>query len=137
MKRLLFILPVFVLMMSCEVIVVEEPIPAHDVRDHYLGFYDVEEYNKTNGTYSEYSFNIVKSVNYPHTIFIRNFYGVGIEVVADVEGFDLYIPEQEVNGYHIEGNGFLDGNELILNFSLHDHLNSHSHEHYYEVVAWR
>lgn len=137
MKRLLFILPVFVLMMSCEVIVVEEPIPAHDVRDHYLGFYDVEEYNKTSGTYSEYSFNIVKSVNYPHTIFIRNFYGVGIEVVAEVEGFDLYIPEQEVNGYHIEGNGFLDDNELILNFSLHDHLNSHSHEHYYEVVAWR
>lgn len=124
-------------MMSCEVIVVEEPVPVRDVRDHYLGFYDVEEYNKTDGTYSEYSFNIVKSANDPYTIFIRNFYGVGIEVVADVEGFDVFIPDQVVNGYHIAGSGFLDGNELILNFSMDDHLNSHSHVHYYEVVAWR
>lgn len=137
MKRLLLILPVFVLMMSCEVIVVEEPVPVHDVRDHYLGFYNVEEYNKTDGTYSEYSFNIVKSANNPYTIFIRNFYGIGIEVIAEVEGYDIFIPEQVVNGYHIEGNGFLDGRELVLNFSMHDHLNSYSHVHYYEIVAWR
>ncbi|MEP2772004.1 MAG: hypothetical protein ABJH05_07630 [Fulvivirga sp.] len=137
MKRLLLVFPVFVLMASCEVIVVEEPVPTHDMRNHYIGFYDVEEYDKTDGTYSEYSFNIVKSANYPYTIFIRNFYGVGLEVMAEIEGYDLYIPEQVVNGYHIEGNGFLDGNELVLNFSMHDHLNSHSHLHYYEVVAWR
>ncbi len=137
MKRLYLILPVFVLLMSCEVIVVEEPVPVHDVRDHYLGIYDVEEYNKTDGTYSEYSFNIVKSTSDAYTIFIRNFYGVGIEVIAEVEGFDIFIPEQVVNGFHIAGDGFLDGNELILNFSLDDHLNSYSHVHYYEIVAWR
>jgi len=138
MKKLLLLLPfIFVMVVSCDVVVVEEPVPAHDVRDHYIGYYDVEEYNETSGTYTEYTFNIVKPADYSNTIFIRNFYGVGIEVIADVEGYDVYIPEQVVDGFHIEGNGFLDGRELVLNFSVHDHLNSYSHTNYYEIVAWK
>lgn len=139
MKRLLLLLPVlFLLLASCEVTVIEEPVPVvHDVRDHFLGYYDVEEYDVTSGSYTEYTFDVSKSLNDPYTIFIGNFYGVGIEVVAEVDGYDVYIPEQTVDGFHIEGDGYLEGNELILNYSVHDHLDSHSHVHYYEVSAFK
>ncbi|MTI22311.1 hypothetical protein E1176_14865 [Fulvivirga sp. RKSG066] len=138
MKKLIPIAPfLFLILMSCEVTVVEEPIPLHDSRNFFVGYYDVEEYDKTSGSYSEYSFNIVKSARYPHTIFIRNFYGVGIEVVAEVSGYDIYIPEQDVDGFHIEGSGFIDGRELVLDYAVHDHLDSYSPTRYYEVVAWR
>lgn len=138
MKKLLLISPFFfLLLMSCEVVIVEEPVPViHDARDHFVGFYSVEEYNVTRNIYAEYTFDIVKSSRYVDGVFIRNFYGTGIEVYAEVIGRDIFIPDQEVDGFHIEGSGYINGRELILDYTVHDHLSHNARVQYFETVAW-
>ncbi|MDX1628870.1 MAG: hypothetical protein R3345_09235 [Fulvivirga sp.] len=139
MKRLLLILPMLtVAMFACNVYV-EEPVPVivHDDRDHVTGYYHVEEYNVTTGGYAEYDVSVAKSAHDLFTIYIDNFYGVGISVVAEVEGLNVYIPEQQVDGYHIAGDGYVDGNVLVLDYSVHDHLDAHSHVMYYEFNGYR
>jgi len=136
MKRLFLIAPLLILLFaSCEVYI-EEPVIIHDDRDHFTGPYLVEEYDLSSNVYTEYNINIVKSGRYRNSVWIENFFGVGIDVLADVRGYDIFIPDQEVNGYRIDGSGYLENGELILNYRVYDQLNSHGHAHLYEAVAW-
>lgn len=140
MKKLLLLPLILLLMVSCDVVIVEEPVPVvvhTDYRDAFIGFYEVEEYDQTSGAYAEYTFSIAKSGYDAFTIYIDNFYGVGISVIAEVDGNDVFIPEQEIEGFHIEGSGYLDGNELVLNYTVHDHLDGHHGAHAYEAIGWR
>lgn len=140
MKKLFLQSPfAFLLLVSCEVIVIEEPVPVvvHDDRNHFVGFYSVEEYNVTRDSYAEYTFDIVKSSRFLDGVYIRNFYGTGIELFAEVIGNDIFIPDQEVDGFHIEGSGYINGRELILDYTIHDHYNPYSRVQYFETIAWR
>lgn len=132
---LLFILPAT--LSGCLVVVEEEPVVVYDYRNDFVGSYSVEEYSETFDTWAEYSIRIVRSAGYPQSVYIRNFYGLGLEIIADVEGRRLYIPEQEVNGYHIEGSGRLVGTELRMDYSVHDHYGSRNITDFCSTVAWR
>jgi hypothetical protein len=139
MKRIILLSLFLMILSSCEITVLEEPIPIiiEDARDYFTGYFDAEEYSRTSGVYTYYTIRVVKSSRNNNVVFIRNFYGLDIEVLAEVNGRDLYIPEQDVNDYHIEGQGSLYGRELVLNYSVHDHLDPHSNLDICETVALR
>ncbi|MEQ8475101.1 MAG: hypothetical protein RIB54_02605 [Fulvivirga sp.] len=139
MKQLLLLPLLAIAFSACEITVVEDPVPViiNDSRDRFTGFFDAEEYSKTARIYTYYTIRVVKSSGNNNVVFIRNFYGLDIEVFAEVHGNDIFIPEQDVEGYHIEGDGYLDGGELILYYSVFDHLDPHAHTDFCETVAFR
>ena len=125
---------------ACEVVVVEEPvIVVTDPRSFFTGSYGVDEYSETFDVHSDYNIRILKSADYVESVIISNFYGIGLQVLADVDlnGIDLYIPSQDVNGYRISGDGYLEGNRLILNYSVRDRFSNHPVTDYCSTVAWR
>lgn len=140
MKRPLLLSAILLLALSsCEVIVVEEPthVVHVDPRDRFLGVFDIEEYSETFDSYSIYHIDIVAVHGEPLTILLRNFYGAGVDVIADVEGDYLYIPHQEVGGFHIEGQGVISGHKLDMSYSVHDHFAHHDIIDYCHSVGWR
>lgn len=140
MKQLLLLPLLAIAFSACEITVVEDPVPViivEDNRDRFLGYFDAEEYSKTARVYTYYTIRVVKSSRNNNVVFIRNFYGLDIEVLAEVHGNDIFIPEQDVEGYHIEGDGYLDRGELILYYSVFDHLDPHAHTDFCETVAFR
>ena len=127
MKRLALLFSIsIILLSSCEVIILEEPIPViinEDSRDYFVGYFDVEEYSRTTRSYTYYTIRIYKASRNNNLVIIENFYGLGIDVIAEVDGDYLYFIDQDVNDYHIEGEGSLQHNELRLNYSVYDHIN--------------
>lgn len=121
---------------SCEVMV-EQPVPLIDPRERFTGYFEVEEYSKIIDIYTHYDIEIVKMAHYPESVVIINFYGMGIDVAADIEGQHLYIPYQSIDGFHVEGDGYISGNRLELSYSVHDHYAKHDFEDYCSSVAWR
>ncbi len=140
MKQLL-LLPLLVIVFSaCEITVIEDPNPVivvNDNRDRFTGYFDAEEFSKTQRVFTHFTIRVVKSSRNNNVIYIHNFYGLGIEVLAEVNGNDLYIQEQDIDGYHIEGDGYLDGGDLILYYSVFDHLDPYAHTDICETVAFR
>lgn len=116
---------------------VEQPHIHIDPRDKFTGVFDVDEYSETLGVYHHYTIDIVKDAHFPASVFLMNFYGEGIEVMADVEGVYLTIPHQEVAGFHVEGEGFINGGKLELFYSVHDHYAHNDFVDYCSTVAWR
>lgn len=140
MKQLLLLPLLAIVFSACEITVIEDPNPViiiDDNRDRFTGYFDAEEYSKTQHVYTYFTIRVVKSSRNNNVIFIRNFYGLGIEVLAEVNGNDIYIPEQDVEGYHIEGDGYLERGELILYYSVFDHLDPYAHTDICETVALR
>jgi hypothetical protein len=130
-----FIASAFILisLSACDVYITE---PRYDQRERFVGYYDVEEYSNTYHEYTYYSIHIYKS-NYSDTkIYLDNFYGAEISVVAYVSGSKITIPEQVVDGYEIEGTGWLSGNDLDLTYSVEDHYD-HSYTDFCDTHAWR
>lgn len=118
--RILLAIAIVGLLSSCEISIhSEEPIIV-DERNKFIGNYQIEEYSDTYDMITEYSISIVKSAYDPEIIFIRNFYGVDIEVLAEVRADYLFIPLQEVNGYEIEGEGWYDHHEITLDYTVRD-----------------
>lgn len=136
-KQLLFSFIILIALSSCQLTVVEEPHVHIDVRDRFLGVFDVEEYSETFGAYNYYHIDIVALHGEPGSVILRNFYGAGIDVIADVEGNYLYIPSQDVGGFHIEGEGSIAGSRLELSYSVHDLMAYHDITDYCLSVAWR
>ncbi|MCG8386477.1 MAG: hypothetical protein MJA30_13100 [Cytophagales bacterium] len=138
MKRILLISAMaMVTLQGCFVTLVEEPVVVYDYRDDFVGSYQVEEYSETFNSYSEYPIYVVKAGGYPNSLYIENFYGLGLDIMVDIEGSRLYIPLQEVNGYRIEGNGRRVAGELHLDYSVYDRHNPGRRRDFCSAVAWR
>ncbi|UII31333.1 hypothetical protein LVD17_23865 [Fulvivirga ulvae] len=136
-KQILLSFIILLVLSSCHLTVVEEPHVHVDVRDRFLGVFEVEEYSETFDAYSYYHIDIVALHGEPYSVILRNFYGADIDVIADVEGNYLYIPSQDVGGFHIEGEGSVSGNRLELSYYVHDYLAYRDITDHCHSVAWR
>lgn len=121
---------------SCEIIVQNEEPVYIDIRDKFLGNYQVEEYSDTFNEIAEFSIRITKSAHDEDVVYLENFYGVNIDVLALVSANHLIIPLQEINGYEIEGEGWFDFNELEFDYVVRDITRYHIINDYCTAVAW-
>ena len=135
-RQLLLIFSVLIILSGCQIII-EEPVIRYDYRNDFVGYYQVDEYSETYNTYSEYAITIIKSGTYGNSIYLENFYGVGIHVIAEVDGNYLHIPGQDVDGYYIAGEGLLSGHELTLTYSVTDYSRRKGNTDHCSTVAWR
>lgn len=135
-RQLPLIFSVLIILSGCQIII-EEPVVLYDYRNDFTGHYQVDEYSETYNTYAEYSITIVKSAIYNSSIYLENFYGVGIHVIAEVDGNYLHIPGQDVDGYYITGEGVLIDHELTLTYSVTDYSRRKGNTDHCSTVAWR
>ena len=118
MKKALLGISLLLLISSCDLVIVED---VYDPRDPFLGRFDTEEYSETLETFSYYDVVIVDDADpYSNVVYIRNFYGAGIEIFGEVNGSKLSIPRQRVGHFLIEGIGSLEYGELIMSYTVED-----------------
>jgi hypothetical protein len=115
MKKLLVLFGIALLAASCDIDIVE---PQYDPASKVTGRYWVEEYSRTFDMYTEYDIRIYQN-GYGNVV-ITNFYGVDIDVTAQVRGNTLYIPFQVHQGYEIEGTATFSYGELRFNYTVRD-----------------
>jgi hypothetical protein len=106
---------------GCDVYLVE---PRIDIRDQVIGYYEMEEYSQTYNEYTFYGLNITKGGYNSNTIYLNNFYGANISVVAHLSYDRITIPNQYVNGYDIEGVGTVYANRISFSYSVKDRYHS-------------
>ena len=133
MKTLYFL--IFLTLGSCQIIVYDE-FDYYDDRDDLVGRYELDEYSETTEFYYTYNIEIVKSCCDSDEVYLRNFYDVGLEVVARFDGYKLIIPRQYIDDYEIEGTGRLDGSELSLSYIVRNRFQSPSTD-FLNFTAWR
>ena len=121
MKRVLLIGIVLISFTGCDVYLVE---PRIDRRDQVIGYYGMEEYSQTYLDYTYYSINITKGGYNSNTIYLNNFYGANISVVATLSYDRITIPSQYVDGYDIEGVGTVYGDHITFSYSVKDRYHS-------------
>ncbi len=132
MKRLLPLLLVG-LLSACDFYYVE---PRYDSRDRMVGYYDVEEYSETYNDHVYYTLQVTKSSYTSGEIYLHNFYGADIRVLAYVDYDKITIPFQVVDGYEIEGVGTFRVEDLSLSYRVKDRY-SNSRTDFCETMAWR
>lgn len=137
MKTLGFILGV-VLLASCDVYYVDPvvPAPAYDPRDRFVGTFDVSEYSSTYDEYWEYGVSIYKSSR--GQIVIDNFYNSDLSVYATTgSGNTFYIPWQTVNGYELQGDGYVDGSKIVITYKVRDTYTQGAAWDFCDATGWR
>ena len=132
MKKLFVFTALILVASSCTFYDVE---PRYDMRDKFVGSYDVEEFSETYNEMTYYEMRLLKS-RYDREIYIDNFYASEIRVYATVSFDDIRIPFQIVDGYEIEGSGTLYHDELNLSYRVKD-IYDNTAADYCETVAWR
>lgn len=135
MKTLITAAFILVTLSSCSFYNIEEQPYSYDHRVTVTGRYDVDEYSDTYDEYTYYSFSISEGYG-RREIYINNFYGQGIEVVAYLEGSVIDIPFQVVDGYEIEGHGLCYTDKLDLHYSVRDRYD-HGYTDYCDTEAFR
>jgi len=115
MKTLISVFAVLLFATSCGDIYYVEP--AYDPRDLVVGSYDINEYSSTYDEYWRYGVSIYKS---QYDVVIDNFYNSGLLVNAHINGNQIYIPWQSVDGYEIQGNGSIAGGSVSINYKIRD-----------------
>jgi hypothetical protein len=120
MKKSLIILVLAIVFASCEVIVVD---PDYGYQTSIVGSYEVDEYSQTYNKYFAYTIDVRRS-SYNNSVLIDNFYNEGITVRAEINGSQLYIPLQTVQGYRVEGSGNIYSNEINLTYKVTDTYSS-------------
>ncbi len=133
MKNLYFLL--FVVLGSCQIVIYDEP-SYYDNRDEIIGRYELDEYSETTELYFTYNIEILKSCCDSDEVYIRNFYDVGIEVIAYFDGHKLTIPRQYIDDYEVEGTGRLNGSELTLSYIVRNRFQNPSTD-FLNFTAWR
>ena len=115
MKKLLYLFSAFILLSACDYNVTE--FYPYDERDAFLGRYEAEEFRETFGLVSFFDVRILRDNEYnsPY-IYIRNFYGIGGEVFAEVRGNHIEIPRQRIGDYIIQGTGRLEYRDVVLTY---------------------
>jgi len=101
-----------------------------------VGRYELDEYSETTEYYYTYTIEIVKSCCDSDEVYLRNFYDVGLEVVARFDGYKLIIPRQYIDDYEIEGTGRLDSSELSLSYIVRNRFQNPSTD-FLNFTAWR
>lgn len=133
-KKLLGLSLLLLLMSSCDVVYVEEPI---DARNLFTGRFEVEEYSETLDQTTIYNMRVSKENNvYSNLIFLENFYAADIDVFAEVYGDEIKIPRQKTNGYIIQGVGHLEYGDIVMTYSVED-LYSNGFVDFCNTVAYR
>lgn len=115
MKKLLVLIGLALLAASCDIDIVE---PQYDPASRVTGRYWVEEYSRTFDMYTEFEIRVYQN-GYGNVV-ITNFYGVDIDVNAQVRGNTIYIPYQVRDGYEIEGSATFSYGELRFNYTVRD-----------------
>lgn len=133
MKNLSFLL--FIVLGSCQIILYEEP-SYYDKRDEIVGSYEIDEYSETTEYYYSYTIEVIKTCCDEDEVIIRNFYDVGLEVVARFDGYKLTIPRQYIGDYEVEGTGKLDGSEFSLSYIVRNRYQHPSTDFLY-FTGWR
>lgn len=118
---------------SCSIIVED----VFDHRNKFTGRYHVEEYSQTTNETFYYTVRIRKSWDYHDEVVIKNFYDAGIEVFAQVDGHKIFIPNQVIDGYEIEGVGTFSHHEISFSYSVVDLASRHYFVDYCHAVAIR
>ena len=118
MKKALLGISFLLLISSCDLVIIED---VYDPRVEFLGRFDTEEYSETLDAYSYYDVVIVDDADpYSNVIYIRNFYGAGIEIFGEVNGSRLTIPRQRVGNFIIDGIGRIEYGELVMSYTVED-----------------
>lgn len=133
MKNLYFLF--FFVLGSCQLIIYDE-VSHYDNRDDLVGRYEIDEFSETTEHYYSYKIRIVKSCCDEDEVYIQNFYDVGLEVVAEFNGYKLIIPRQYIDDYEIEGTGRLEGSELTLSYIVRNRYQYPSSDFLY-FTGWQ
>lgn len=122
-------------LVSCDVYYVEPVVPVYDDRDQFVGTYDVSEYSATYDEHWEYGVSIYKRSG---EIVIDNFYNSGLRVYGNVNGNTVRIPWQNVDGYEIQGDGYItDGSKLVLSYKVRDTYTQGSAWDFCDATGWK
>jgi len=123
MKALkLFTFLTLILISGCSLLNEENP---EDNIDQITGIYEVDEWSETLEAQTFFQLSVYRNSFRNGKIHIENFYNAGIEVFAEVNGYKIQIPLQQVGYYEVEGMGsFYDG-ELTMTYSVRN-IDSHS-----------
>jgi len=132
MKTAAWIVLIAFSLSSC---IIESVEPRYDNRDRFVGFYQVEEYSSTFRQFANFPMEVRRSGSRDEIRMI-NFYDSEISIYARVSGSSINIPFQIVDGYEIEGSGYLSGGELLLDYRVRDRY-SNVPVDYCESRAWR
>jgi hypothetical protein len=120
---------------SCYLDAFEEQTHSYNYRNEIVGRYDIDEYSDTYHEYTYYSVSISEGYG-RREIYINNFYGQGLGVVAYVDGSQIEIPFQVVDGFEIEGIGLYRHNKIEFHYSVSDRYN-HGYTDYCDTEAFR
>jgi len=131
MKNISTILLTAFLFASCEIVIVEP----YDPRDEIVGSYNLTEYSETYNMEMTFPISIYKVGNDYESLRIGNFYDVGINVHAHLNGNKIHIPFQVVDMFEISGIGTLHSNEISFSYSVYDQI-SDSYVDYCYATAW-
>ena len=123
MKALVSVFAILFFATSCGDIYYVEPVVPYDPRDQFVGSYDINEYSSTYDEYWEYGVSIYKS---QYDLVIDNFYNSNLRVSAHVNGNQIYIPWQLVDGYELQGDGSVQGGSITINYKIRDTYSSNS-----------
>jgi hypothetical protein len=134
MKTLALSLVILFVASSCGDVYYVEPAPRYDARNQFIGYYDVNEYSSTYDEYWQYGLTINKS---QYDLFIDNFYNSNLRVSATVNGNQLYIPWQVVDGYELQGDGYVEGSKIVINYKVRDTYVSGSAWDFCSATGWR
>jgi hypothetical protein len=136
MKTLVLAFAVLFLATSCDVYYVDpDPVPVYDARDQFIGTFDITEYSSTYDEYWEYGLSIYKSGG--GQIVIDNFYNSNMRVYANVNGNKFYIPWQIVDGYELQGDGYISGNKLVFSYKVRDTYTAGAAWDFCDATGWR
>lgn len=92
-----------------------------DNRRQFRGTWDVEEYSHKLG-YSYYQARISLEEFSEERILIENFYGAGLEVTAIVTGSKMFIPQQTIGIFEVDGYGAFSDNYITMSYVVHTTL---------------
>ena len=135
MKTFIAVAFVLITLTSCDLYVVEEQPYSYDNRERVTGRYDVDEYSDTYDEYTYYSVSITTGYG-RREIYIDNFYGQGLDVVAYLDGSVIDIPFQVIDGYEIEGHGLVYSDKIDFHYSVTDRYN-HGYTDHCDTEAFR
>jgi hypothetical protein len=126
---------VLVLLLTSCVGYYDTETPSYDVRERFIGSYDVEEHSDTYRETTYYTMRVVRSYH-SNEVILQGFYASDIDVYATVSNNYISIPFQIVDGFEIEGSGSYYRGTLDLHYTVYDRYGAHSTD-YCETLAYK
>lgn len=111
----LFVISLGLMISGCNLLIEENQL---DNIDEITGFYEVDEWSETLDAGSFFQLTIYRNSQRSGKIYLENFYNAGIEVMAEVNGYKIQIPRQQIGYYEIEGMGSYYEGELTMTYSV-------------------